>query len=1129
MLQKLGLLDKYPERITIEDVSTISLKPRNEKIKDASEVPWILLRQIIGIQCKARDASTSSIELEADQATVEVGLDKFNFLDETTDSDELSPLDVFNLTLECCDKMLKQLLFKKLYLCKIAVPFLYKDRLSLKSKISIWPLRSLVVFNKPSSQSEPKRNEFEVLELPLKTITFAHFGSPHFSKSKLINNLISDQIDDTFYHEDCRSGLAHRSFSKSIVEFFCLPALGDNKDIFPDAVSFFNMRGKIETDFSEDVVTFVAKLSDVVAVVVDIEILKTKKGNLTNIISNFSHTVLIVDGPLESKDIKMLKQYTEQTSSLITPVATFKGKTKKNSKEIVANVRNAIISVTSEKVKASIENRLLDVSTSLEIDEADELCANGKLKADKIFEAMVQMGDTNKWKELVTPVNHLHSRDLGACIKRLYRLKNVSEIGQIEDDIKTIRQRQTQNITHPIKLFVNAIIDNMHSYRFLQYMFEWLSCNIERRKRILLPQLIQENIKCWKILGDLKRQKGSANSDAELKKQIDLTEASQKRIEDASLGIEHLFREIGHVYDAFMVLDKTVVPESLKMPDSGSIVEAVADLVVSGQPFELVDGDNFYMPTRWISAVFEKLTNKLHQKKVLALSVLGLQSSGKSTLLNAMFGSQFPVKSGRCTRGINVQLLPIKEFNYSRLPFEYILVIDTEGLRAPELSPNRANHDNELSTIIAGLGDITLVNIMGENTSEIRDILQVVVHAFLRLKLVNKSLDIGKSFYLLHQNVVEVSAEDNMRTGLQVLLETLDNVTKDAAEEEGIKEISSFNQIIEFDMTSNVWYLPNYWQGNPPVTRVNSGYSDRLYDQKCKLFKVALHKCNKSYQTLNDLALHMQDLWKGVLTEDFVYRFRNSLEIKAYVLLEETLKENLINLENEVENIRVTFSQEEFSKCGEHDQLQNAFDRVVNRLQRVIAERESTVKKVMTDFFDNNDYSDTIVQWKDSTYSRIRLYCNELEIYVRTETVRLRERTAIDIMTAKNCREHEKVLYERSLSVAKETKGRNLSDEEISNIFEETWKNVLSEIVNVGSLGHAQTSIKECVIKCLFDVIFTTEKMILKTELERKGIFPHDSKNPKASIDAAVELNQLKGSFKKSGIGVDDIGFSTKT
>ncbi|XP_017600843.1 PREDICTED: interferon-induced very large GTPase 1-like, partial [Corvus brachyrhynchos] len=110
--------------------------------------------------------------------------------------------------------------------------------------------------------------------------------------------------------------------------------------------------------------------------------------------------------------------------------------------------------------------------------------------------------------------------------------------------------------------------------------------------------------------------------------------------------------------------------------------EIAADLMVSGYPVELMDGDASYLPLRWVGAIFDSLIERLGDKRVFVLSVLGIQSTGKSTLLNAMFGLQFNVSAGRCTRGAFMQLIPVGEELQQDLGFDFVLVVDTEGLRA---------------------------------------------------------------------------------------------------------------------------------------------------------------------------------------------------------------------------------------------------------------------------------------------------------------------------------------------------------------------------------------------------------------------------------------------------------------
>ncbi|KAM6905376.1 LOW QUALITY PROTEIN: interferon-induced very large GTPase 1-like [Xenentodon cancila] len=179
--------------------------------------------------------------------------------------------------------------------------------------------------------------------------------------------------------------------------------------------------------------------------------------------------------------------------------------------------------------------------------------------------------------------------------------------------------------------------------------------------------------------------------------------------------------------------------------------ELAADLMISGHLMELMDGDAGHVPLTWVSSVLQE-DQKLGDQRVFVLSVLGVQSSGKSTMLNAMFGLQFAVSAvsaGRCTRGAYMQLVQLSEELKKDFKFDYILVVDTEGLRALELEGNTTlHHDNELATFVVGLGNLTLINVLGENPAEMQDVLQIVVQAFMRMKRVKPSP--GCVFALTH-------------------------------------------------------------------------------------------------------------------------------------------------------------------------------------------------------------------------------------------------------------------------------------------------------------------------------------------------------------------------------------------
>ena len=194
-----------------------------------------------------------------------------------------------------------------------------------------------------------------------------------------------------------------------------------------------------------------------------------------------------------------------------------------------------------------------------------------------------------------------------------------------------------------------------------------------------------------------------------------------------------------------------------------------------------------------------------------------------------MFGLRFNVSAGRCTRGAFFQILAIDNNLKQQIGCSHILIVDTEGLRAPELQLEGLKHDNELATFVIGLADATLINIFGETPGDLNDILQTAIHAFIRMKEVKMS----PSCMFVHQNVPDPLVSSKSKLGRQKFLAKLDEMTVAAAEiEQCIGQYNYFRDVIGFDDKKAVFYFPTLWKGDPPMAPVNVGYSNSTHDLK---------------------------------------------------------------------------------------------------------------------------------------------------------------------------------------------------------------------------------------------------------------------------------------------------------
>uniref|UniRef100_A0A671LTK8 VLIG-type G domain-containing protein n=1 Tax=Sinocyclocheilus anshuiensis TaxID=1608454 RepID=A0A671LTK8_9TELE len=454
--------------------------------------------------------------------------------------------------------------------------------------------------------------------------------------------------------------------------------------------------------------------------------------------------------------------------------------------DVSEDIREDIANCLSE---SSSTFRLEDVSKHSDIrvdEEYDHDCKKGKEAAQQMMR-LLEGNDLTKVKESFLPHQGKLWHQWGKMNKELTRPQRDDPEMEISEKKVEIMKICEQQHKYDISMFVNVFIKHMNSRVANEPIFflKWL--------RILMDEY---------------------------------TSADLSKLQDATFGLEHIMREIGQIFESCLSVKKNKKGLQIHL---SSLLGLAADMLISGFPLELMDGDAAHVPLR-----------------VFVLSVLGLQSSGKSTMLNAMFGLQFAVGAGRTTRGAFMQLLRVSDEMKTQMNFDYILVVDTEGLRAPELTgKSRIHHDNELATFVIGLGSMTLINIFGENPSEMQDILQIVVQAFLRMKEVK----LNPSCVFVHQNVSDVTAREKNMEGRRRLQETLDKMARLAAKEE-VCDAERFSDVIAFDVQKDVMYFAQLWEGNPPMAPPNPSYCESIQDLKKTILS---HVSNSNGMMLTDI------------------------------------------------------------------------------------------------------------------------------------------------------------------------------------------------------------------------------------------------------------------------------------
>ncbi|XP_051717521.1 interferon-induced very large GTPase 1-like [Ctenopharyngodon idella] len=932
----------------------------------------------------------------------------------TSQSDHVHPMDVQMAVFHCADGSLKQLMVTKLSQCQYALPLLVPDPFTQQIEFPLWTFRQI------NKSWKMRNNDNEIIsqtqpiykaETPM--VFFFRFGSVSSSKSQLMNSVINEK-HNTFFHRNCPGSSRTRVLMDGVVEIAWFCPSGKNTDKFTDCVAFCNLHGDAgDHEKQLQILTEMASVNVVLLPRMD-----RNDRNATKMQNLFK-----IRKPL-------ICLFTEDESSVIEmKKEKFKiGLKDRNQSEVSEELRRNINNCLS---KSSLTFRLSeDVSKHLDIrvdEEDDEDCRRGREAAQQMM-SLLEKKNLTEIKESFLPHQGKLWHQWSQKNKELHRPRadeTKMDISRKQTEMKKIRKQQHKyDISEFMKLFNYHLFSQTENEKM--FFLKWLQVFLDEYTSTDLSALHHKYDEKWSTVVKVKKNNGKPE---QLKAEQAELKRITKELEAATFGLEHIMREVGQIYESCSSVQRN--KKDLQF-DFSSLPSLAAEMMISGFPLELMDGDAAHVPVIWISAVLDDLIQKLGDQRVFVLSVLGIQSSGKSTMLNAMFGLQFAVSAGRCTRGAFMQLIRVSDEMKTQMNFDYILVVDTEGLRALELAGRSTrHHDNELATFVEGLGNLTLINIFGENPSEMQDILQIVVQAFLRMKKVR----LNPSCVFVHQNVSDVTAGDKNMEGRRRLQEKLDEMTKLAAKEE-VYEAECFSDVIGFDVDNDVKYFAQLWEGSPPMAPPNPNYCDNIQELKESIMS---HASKSHGMMLTHIKARVKDLWEALLNERFVFSFRNSLEISAYRKLQTeyskwswSLRSAMMETENKLHN---KIENEAIHEVKETD------------LQRELKTTSEEVKKSMSEFFKKDSDKDTLIQWKTSFEIKIK----ELQENIVKETNRklneiLQQRDLKNKIDAQR-KHHENTLYEKSKQLALNLKDKANDDETLKKEFDLFWEQSVKKII----------------------------------------------------------------------------------
>ncbi|XP_050186804.1 interferon-induced very large GTPase 1-like [Myiozetetes cayanensis] len=1040
LLERLGLESHYPRKMGTEHFHIIcKTSLLDSQPSEDQELPFHFLQKLLTVDYQVRyltcrDRSNPGLApvpetIEQEHEPSDSFENFLNDLEEATPEpasrdSHVHPMDLQMAIFHCADDFLRQSIATKLAFCQLALPLLVPTPGTDQVEFPLWALSQIKRSWKEVEKSgrQPGMNSYNnklIHQAETPIVSFIRIGtSASSSKSHLLNALLSKQRHDTFFHRHCRGSTRECLLMGGVVEIAWYCPRGSPDDTFERCVAFCNLHGDAREHGAQ--LQFLQEISAVNVALVSESEHKDNRGR------------------------KLLRDLWQSQRPLVCLLTDReKAAAGQSSKNITIGIKNRNEAEMLDELTKTIRNLLegsnprFSLDACLDkahqqgflVDENRPECVTAKAKAMELVTLLKE----KKLSEIKSQLLPLQGKLWHQWCKKDKELTRLQEKGdrsiehhrsQIESDKAAIRRKQ-QEQAFPLNRLMKSFLGFLQSQPAdtKKYFLHWMKVFMDDLSSGRLEELRRDYHKLWSEILEKKKSKEKTSLNPELLCRLD---ALSDEINDSSIGLEHLLREVGQIYE---VLEAT----SSKNENVVKLPKMAADLMVSGYPVELLDGDASYLPLRWVGAIFDSLIERLGDKRVFVLSVLGLQSTGKSTLLNAMFGLQFNVSAGRCTRGAFMQLLPLDEQLQRDVGFDYMLVVDTEGLRAIEMANKHSlNHDNELATFVIGIGNVTLINIFGENPSEMQDVLQIAVQAFLRMKKVNLS----PSCLFVHQNVGEVTAKEQNMEGQRRLQEKLDEMTVAAAQQESC-DVSSFSDVIRFDVNTHIHYFAHLWEGNPPMAPPNPTYSHNVQQLKSKVLQAAKESQGRVLR-LSSLKVRIGDLWNALLNENFVFSFKNSLEIAVYRKLETAFSQWTWRLRSHILEVQMRLDNR--IRNGDLQEVTRA------HLEGLVQETSDAVVTDMEKYFRDEKDREMLVQWKGSTELKLK----ELKENLLLETQK-KCKNLIELQKTQNKLDARKLEYEdellrRSRELALTLKGDSLSEAQLRDSFTSLWAEWIAEV-----------------------------------------------------------------------------------
>ena len=505
-----------------------------------------------------------------------------------SDTKALHPMDIMNVVFNCSDNILLQALMEKLFLCRLSIPLIFPDTHKKKSIFLLWALRGIAPEFKSASNNQEK---LPLVDIKQSFVSFFRIGRLHISKSKLLNGILSSKHHDTFFNRDCRYGMSPRIDSDGTIEASWYLPSGSDREEFKVMFTILNLRGESMKFLKQ--FQWLCSTSDLVFVMMNLKSLSNEQYLEFIELSKFPEAQFVVC--FDAETFEQIDQYSESLQKCQARFTNYQIKIfdvlynwsvdlgrllsneewKTDAQEII---QRYLSSHTAKKTLSELEQVANEMG--FRIDERQPLWREtfGCPSCNSLYQTTTEISnfivhiDPAKRKLEVLPLQGELWLHWGQLKKEQYRRKLSPDesidkfIAEKESQKSDVRKKQFEILQNQLSLLlieIDSKLTKTNNAFAIQYFVNCLQLIFNKWSNADIPFLRNKYYNALK--GNRKRWSKALDEDSKRKLRNENAMLSE-RINNASFGIKHIFREFGQMYETITSLPSNVeIPEKLQM------------------------------------------------------------------------------------------------------------------------------------------------------------------------------------------------------------------------------------------------------------------------------------------------------------------------------------------------------------------------------------------------------------------------------------------------------------------------------------------------------------------------------------------------------------------------------------